>query len=110
MAYAAEDGEAIDRLCGVLWDRAAPKVAYYARNYSQRFQRSITVDDITVEVFEILFRRLRQAEGITFYEAIFVRGLQLLTLDKVQRLKDEPLDSLAVQPPDSDEEEQRDLA
>jgi DNA-directed RNA polymerase specialized sigma24 family protein len=109
LAYATADEQAIDRLFDVLWERAAPRVAYYARAYSQRLQRSITVEDVTVEVFEILFRRLRSAEGITFYEAIFVEGLKLLTLDKVRRLKDEPLESLAVQSPDGDEEEQRDL-
>jgi DNA-directed RNA polymerase specialized sigma24 family protein len=109
MAYVTADEQAIERLCVVLWDRAASRVAYYARAYSQRLQRSVTVEDVTVEVFEILCRRLRSAEGITFYEAIFVEGIKLLTLDKVRRLKDEPLESLAVQSPDGDEEEQRDL-
>jgi DNA-directed RNA polymerase specialized sigma24 family protein len=109
LAYAAADEQAIDRLFAVLWDRAAPRVAHCAHAYSQRLRRSITIDDITVEVFEILFRRLRQAEGITFYEAVFFEGLNLLTLDKVRRLKDEPLESLGAPLPNGDEDEQRDL-
>jgi DNA-directed RNA polymerase specialized sigma24 family protein len=93
----------------VLWDRAAPRVAYYASSYTQMLQRAITIEDVTVEVFALLSRRLAAADGITFYEAIFHEGLKRLTLDKVQRLPDPPLESLAMQSPESDEEEQRDL-
>ena len=99
-----------ERLFSVLWRRYAAHVLFYARQYQARLQRSLTGEDVAVEVFSLLCARLRTATDVTFYECCFLPGLKRLTLDKVQRLPDEPVVSLTVQRDTEAEEEQQDLA
>ena len=98
-----------ERLYAVVWRRFAGHVLVYARQYQARLQRSLTAEDVAVEVFALLCARLRAATDVTFYECCFLPGLKRLTLDKVQRLPDEPLVSLTVQRDEEAEEEQQDL-
>jgi mycothiol synthase len=109
IAYAQNLRGAVDRLFGLIWDRYAAHVVAYARRYSARLQRMVAVEDVVVDVFALLAERLRKAAGVTFYEACFLLGLKRLTLDKVQRLADEPLLSLTVGGEDGEEEEQREF-
>ena len=95
-----------ERLVAALWDRFAAHVLYYAKQYQTRLLRGITAEDVAIEVFTLLCNRLRNAEATTFYECCFLPGLKRLTLDKVQRLDDEPLVSLTVQREEGEEEEQ----
>ena len=105
-AYGCGARVRVERLVAVLWDRYAPHVLYYASQYQTRLLRGITADDVAIEVFTLLCNRLRNAEATTFYECCFLPGLKRLTLDKVQRLDDEPLVSLTVQRAEGEEEEQ----
>lgn len=109
IAYKQGTRSAVDRLVSLLWDRYGPHVAYYARGYGGRLRRMVEVDDVAVDVFSILTDRLRRADGVTFYEACFLPGLKRLTLDKVQRLHDEPLISLTTSQDEGDAEEQREV-
>lgn len=108
-AYAAGDRALAERVFAVLWDRYAGHVLFYAREYRTRLQRSLTAEDVAVDVFTTLCTRLRNAGDVTFYECCFLPGLKRLTLDKVQRMDDEPLVSLTVQRDEGAEEEQHDL-
>jgi RNA polymerase sigma factor (sigma-70 family) len=109
IAHAQGDRAAAERLFTELWDRYAPYVASYARRYQQRLQRMVTIDDVTVDVFVSLNSRLSSASGITFFEACFLPGLKRLTLDKVQRLPDEPTTSLTMTPDEGDGDAQWDM-
>lgn len=108
-AFARGASARAERLYAVLWRRYAANVLFYASQYQGRLQRSLTGEDVAVEVFALLCSRLRAATDVTFYECCFLPGLKRLTLDKVQRLPDEPLVSLTVQRDADAEEEQQDL-
>src|SRR5690348_16695165 len=57
-AYALGDRALAERVFAVLWDRYAGHVLFYAREYRTRLQRSLTVEDVTVDVFTTLCTRL----------------------------------------------------
>lgn len=103
-AYARDERSLAERAFALLWARHASHVIYYARDYRMRLQRSVTAEDVAVDVFATLATRLRGATGVTFYECCFLPGLKRLTLDKVQRMEDEPLVSLTVEREDGEEE------
>jgi DNA-directed RNA polymerase specialized sigma24 family protein len=109
LAYAHGERAAAERIFAVLWDRFAAHVIFYAQGYRSRLRRGVEAEDVVVDVFATLCARLRSAEGCTFYEACFLFGLKRLTLDKVQRMPDEPLVSLTQTREEGEEEEQRDL-
>jgi DNA-binding CsgD family transcriptional regulator len=108
-AYAQSEPARAERVFSLLWDRYAAHVFYYARAYSARLQRAMTAEDVMIDVFTLLCQRLRVATDVTFYECCFLPGIKRLTLDKVQRMEDEPLVSLTVQREEGDEEQQQDL-
>lgn len=109
-AYAAGERARAERVFAALWDRYAAHVSYYAREYTARLQRALTAEDVMVDVFTLLCQRLRAAADVTFYECCFLPGLKRLTLDKVQRMEDEPVVSLTVgREEGSEEEQQQDL-
>jgi len=108
---AAGDVRSAERVFAFIWDRAASYVLHWAQAFSSRLERARTAEDVLVEVFTTLWRRLIRSgsDEVTFYECCFLRGLKQLTQDVTFRLPAEDSVSLTTELPEDGQEEQQDL-